>query len=153
MKKIFGLLLSIWIPIYLLFGLLASCEKSSMEEVLSINETTSPTQEVGKHQLAGSWRLKEFYQDIGNGQGNWIPAQNAEQVNFTESGDFSANEFFPLYDRHFNKYRIVDSTRVELYSTQSEETAMFIYKRESETSLLFNPACRENCAKRYTLIQ
>ena len=30
MKKLIGLLFSIWIPLYLLFALLASCEKSTV---------------------------------------------------------------------------------------------------------------------------
>jgi len=157
MKKIFALLLSIWIPIYLTFGLLASCEKSSDSEPILLNSPSS-TQQVNKTQdqaktLTGTWQLKEYFQDNGNGQGSWVPAQNAEQVSFSENGDFSANEFFPLYSRHFNKYRIVDSAHVELYSTESADNVIYISIREGETSMLFNPVCRENCARRYSLIQ
>ena len=153
MKKIFAMLLSIWIPIYLVFGLLASCEKSSGSELSISNPATTAKEQTGKNQLVGTWQLKEFFQNIGNGQGKWTIAQDVEQVTFSPEGDFSTNEFFALYDRHFNKYRIVDSTHVELYSTQHSETVTFFFKRESEASLLFNPICRENCTRRYTLTQ
>jgi hypothetical protein len=146
MKKIFALLLSIWIPIYLMFGLLASCEKSTGDEVSLMNSLQT---DFAKNSVVGKWQLKEFFQNSGNGGGAWMPAQNAEQVIFSESGDFSANEFFP--DKQFNKYRIIDSTKIELYSTQSEEKATYYFKRESATNLLFQPPCRENCSKRYVL--
>ena len=153
MKKIFALLLSIWIPIYLLFGLLASCEKSTINEVSTLSDPRPISTEVTKNNVAGTWQLKEFYQNIGNGEGNWVPAQNSEQVSFSSSGDFSSNSNFSLADRNFNKYRIIDSVRIELYSSQTEDKATFYFRRESETSLLFNPLCRENCSRRYTLMQ
>jgi len=153
MKKIFALLLSIWIPIYLLFGLLASCEKSSMNEVAASSDPESVSTEVTKNSVAGTWQLKEFYQNIGNGEGNWVSPQNTEQVSFSNSGDFSSNANFSYANRNFNKYRIIDSVRIELYSSQTEDKATFFFKRESETSLLFNPLCRENCSRRYTLVQ
>jgi len=153
MKKIFALLLSIWIPIYLLFGLLASCEKSTMNEVAASSDPVPVSTEVTKNRVTGTWQLKEFYQNIGNGEGNWVSAENPEQLSFSSSGDFSSNANFSLADRNFNKYRIIDSVRIELYSSQTEEKATFFFKRESETSLLFNPLCRENCSRRYTLIQ
>jgi len=153
MKKIFAMLLSIWIPIYLVFGLLASCEKSSGSELSISNSNTTSKEQTEKNQLVGTWQLKEFFQNIGNGQGKWVAAQDAEQITFSPEGDFSTNQYFALYDRHFNKYRIADSTHIELYSTQHSETVTFFFKRESETSLLFNPICRENCSRRYMLIQ
>jgi hypothetical protein len=153
MKKIFAFLLSIWIPVYLLFGLLASCEKSTIDEVSTLNDPRPASNELVKSNVIGTWQLKEFYQDIGNGDGNWTTAPNAEQVSFSSTGDFSSNANFPLADRNFNKYKILDSVRIELYSTQTEDKATFYYKRESATSLLFNPLCRENCSRRYTLVQ
>jgi len=74
MKKIFALLLSIWIPIYLLFGLLASCEKSTMNEVAASSDPVPVSTEVTKNSVTGTWQLKEFYQNIGNGEGNWVSA-------------------------------------------------------------------------------
>ena len=153
MKKIFVLLIFIWIPIYFLFGLLASCEKSTMDEVSSLSDARPTSAEVTKNEVAGTWKLKEFYQNIGNGQGSWTPAQDAEQVSFSREGDFTANTYFSLADRNFNKYRIIDSIHIELYSNQSEQKATFYYRKESPTSLLFHPLCRENCARRYTLVE
>ena len=153
MKKIFALLLSIWIPIYLLFGLLASCEKSTIDEASTLSNPGSTSTELTKNAVAGTWQLKEFYQNVGNGDGNWVPAQSMEQVSFSTTGDFSSNSNFSLANRNFNKYRIIDSVRIELYSSQTEDKATFYYKRETETSLLFNPLCRENCSRRYTLLQ
>src|SRR2546423_3770338 len=152
MKKLFILLLSIWIPVYLLIGLLASCKKSSMDESAVVKTQSSSPVDTAKNVVAGRWQLSEFFQDNGNGQGSWISAQDPEQVSFTASGDFSANQYFTLYNRQFNKYRFVDSIHIELFSTQSEEAATFYYRRENTTSLLFHPVCKENCARRYKLI-
>ena len=158
MKKVFAMLLSIWIPIYLMFGLLASCEKSVGDDSTSTRNPAPASKEltktqVEKNQVVGTWRLKEFIQNIGDGHGNWIAASNAEQISFSPEGDFSANEYFPLFDRHFDKYRISDSTHIQLYSSQTTEDVTYYFQRESETSLLFNPVCRENCSRRYTFVQ
>src|SRR5262245_45956056 len=104
MKKIFALLLSIWIPIYMAFGLLVSCDKSMDEEY------PQDQSDFIKNSVAGQWQLKEFFQNSGNGSGAWVPAQNDEQISFSENGDFSANDFFA--DRQYNKYRMIDSTRI-----------------------------------------
>ena|ERR1700730_7928707 len=152
MKKLFLLLLSIWIPLYLLMGLLASCKKSSVVESTALKTPSPPPSDTTKNVVAGRWQLTEYIRDIGNGQSGWINAQDPEQISFTTSGDFSANQYFPLYSRQFNKYRFIDSIHIELFSTQSEETVTFYYRRESESSLLFHPLCKENCARRYKLI-
>ena len=39
MKKIFVLLFSIWIPIYVVIGLFASCENSVAEDNIAVKET------------------------------------------------------------------------------------------------------------------
>jgi len=152
MKKIFAFLLSIWIPIYLLFGLLASCEKSTTDEVSTLSDPKSSSA-FAKNDISGTWQLKEFYQNIGNGQGSWATPQNAEQVSFSSNGDFSSSANFSLAGRQFNKYKIVDSVNIELYSTATGDKAVFYFKRETAASLLFNPLCRENCSRRYTLVQ
>jgi len=43
MKKIFVLLFSIWIPIYVVIGLFASCDNSALEENVAVKENP-PTQ-------------------------------------------------------------------------------------------------------------
>ena len=152
MKKIFVLLLSIWIPIYLLMALLASCEKSNLSESPAINKATDPETETAKNPVAGKWQLAEYFQDIGNGVGSWTSAKAPEQISFTSSGNFSSNQYFSLYNQQFNKYRIIDSTHIELFSTQNEQSLKFYFRREDSTSLLFHPLCKENCSRRYKLI-
>ena len=152
MKKIFAFLLSIWIPIYLLFGLLASCEKSNANEVSTLGDPRPSSAELVKNSVSGTWQLKESFQNIGNGEGNWVTVENAEQVSFSLDGDFSSNTNFSAAYGNFNKYKIVDSVTIELYSTDTADKATFHFKRESETSLLFSPLCRENCSRRYTLV-
>ncbi len=147
MKKIFGLLLSIWIPIYILFALLASCSKSNARM-----DDTIPNGGIPQSSVIGNWQMTEFYQDNGAGQGVWVAATQVETVAFSTSGDFSASQNITLPVQKFNKYRVVDSTHVELYSTSAEGTAIFNYRRESNNSLLFNDQCNENCARRFKLV-
>ena len=153
MKKIFAFLLSIWIPIYLLFGLLASCEKSNASEDSTLSDPGHASTALVKNTVAGTWQLKQTFQNIGNGQGNWVTAENVEQVSFSSNGDFTSNTNFSAAHGNFNKYKIVDAVTIELYSTQTGDKATFHFKKENETSLLFSPLCRENCSRRYTLVQ
>jgi len=152
MKKIFVYLLTIWIPVYVLIGLLASCEKSTVDENTLTNQAP-PSNNAVKTGVVGKWQLLEFFQDMGNGQGNWIPAQETEQVTFTSAGDFVFNGKFPLSLKQFDKYKIIDGSHVQLYASQSDEQAIYLFKRESDQNLLFNAVCKENCSRRYSIMK
>jgi hypothetical protein len=156
MKKLVGLLLSIWIPLYFLFALLGSCKKSVNTPLSqSAKETTSVSEgETQKNTVLGSWLLVEYYEDNGNGSGQWMPAHLHEDINFYEDGSFLANSEYPVFkSKNYTQYTIVDSAHIDLSSPQTEQKTTFHYVRESETSLVFHPLCRENCSRRYQLIK
>ena len=158
MKKLFGLLISIWIPLYLLFALLSSCEKStfSNESPQTKDATSAGAEtETQKNTVLGSWLLVEYYEDRGDGTGQWIKVQDPmhEDINFYTDGSFRANSTFSIFQtNNYTHYTIVDSEKINL-SSSSGQNSTFRYTRESETSLVFHPLCRENCARRYKLIQ
>ena len=131
----------------------AGCEKSNIsDETITTKATNDPTN-TEKNSLVGTWQLVEYWQDRGDGTGAWMPATEAEQVTFTSSGEFKvSNPNSPLGIRGFNRYRIVDGNHVELYSTTGSEKEVYYYNRESEVNLIFNPQCRENCSRRYKLL-
>ncbi|HKP31849.1 MAG TPA: hypothetical protein VJT83_03960 [Chitinophagaceae bacterium] len=159
MKKIFGLLISIWIPLYLLFALLSSCTKSTLgSDKPQLTESTPLGSESvpGKNPVLGSWVLVEYFEDHGDGSGQWITVKDPihEDINFYADGSFLANSEFPVFkNQNYNHYTIVDGDNIDLTSSQTGQKATFHYVRESETSLLFHPLCRENCSRRYKLIK
>jgi len=156
MKKLFAILFSIWIPLYLLFALLASCEKSTVQNEPQLKEAASTIKEpdAKKNDVLGSWQLVEYYQDNGDGTGKWIAAELHEDIKFSDDGTFHANSQYPVFNIHnYTQYRIVDSASIDLFGANSEPPTRFHYTRENETSLIFHPVCRENCSRRYKLIQ
>jgi hypothetical protein len=155
MKKLVALLLSIWIPLYLLFALLASCTKTSLRDQPVTNEATPSALSAPKsNAVIGSWLLKEYYQDNGNGSGQWITAQQKENINFYADGTFLANSSDPVFSgKNYDRYAIVDSVHIDLSSTKRNDKATFYFQRESETTLNFHPLCRENCSRRYLLME
>src|SRR5689334_1430228 len=141
MKKLFGLLISIWIPLYLLFALLSSCKKSTLSsDAPQTKETTSPAKETDfqKNPMLGSWLLVEYYEDHGDGTGQWIKVTDPmhEDINFYADGSFMANSTYSVFNgKNYNRYTILDGSNVNL-TTQAGQTATFHYVRESETSLV-----------------
>jgi hypothetical protein len=131
------------------------CSKSNETPDALVNDNGTSITSAGeqKSSLVGSWRFVEYYQDRGDGTGQWIAATETEEVTFTETGEvrISGNSF--LATRGYNRYRIIDANRVELSSTSnSEAKEIFYFNRESATDLIFNPLCRENCARRYKFV-
>jgi hypothetical protein len=132
----------------------AGCEKSN-----DVADTETRLQASGdptvKNTITGTWRLVEYFQDRGDGTGKWIAATDAEreQISFTADGKVSFSSNSPLVHRGFDRYRIVDANHVELYSSSNADMKeLYYFNRESDTQLLFNPQCRENCSRRYVLI-
>lgn len=124
-------------------------------------DTTIPDQDVkvqaspdvaGKNNLTGTWRAFEFYQDMGDGSGHWAAVTDADEITFTESGELKYSGNSPLATRGFDRYKIIDGNHVELYSSGADKSDIFYYNRESDVYLLFNPQCRENCGRRYKLV-
>jgi hypothetical protein len=132
----------------------AGCEKSNdiADQDSKLQASGDPT---SKNTLTGTWQLFEYYQDKGDGTGKWIGATDGEreQITFTAAGEVSFSSNSPLANRGFNRYRIVDANHVELYSNANGDMKeTFYYTRESDVQLIFNPMCRENCSRRYKLI-
>ena len=132
----------------------AGCEKSNdiADPETKIKVAGDPAE---KNTLTGTWRLVEYYQDRGDGTGQWVGATDAdrEQITFAASGEVSFSSNSPLANRGFNRYRIIDGNHVELYSSANGDMKeIFYYNRESNDQLIFNPQCRENCSRRYKLV-
>ncbi|HYF30862.1 MAG TPA: hypothetical protein VD993_07065 [Chitinophagaceae bacterium] len=126
-----------------------ACEKSNdapEDTTLTASTASNPTD---KAVLVGKWRLVEFFQDRGDGTGQWMPATDPDEVTFTAAGEvmFSGNS--PFASKGFSRYRIIDANRVELSSASGDNKEIFYFDRKSDTELIFNPQCRENCSRRY----
>lgn len=136
------------------FAIATGCSKSNATpDELTDNGTSITSTGAEKNGLIGKWRLVEYFQDRGDGTGQWVAATEAEEITFGSNGELSFSGSGPLAGRGYNRYRIIDGNHVELYSTSnSEAKEIFYYNRESGTDLIFNPQCRENCARRYKLV-
>jgi hypothetical protein len=130
MKKLLGILA--------VCSVLAACDKSDTEVVT--------TQDI-----VGKWRLIEYYRDIGNGSGEWVPsdANDVEIVQFDADGKFSHNENFSIHEG-INRYRIIEQNKIQLYSSTDTITVTYFYKQDKKDELIFNPVCREfSCMKKH----
>lgn len=130
------------------------CSKSNEKpDELKDNETSITSTGAEKNNLIGKWRFVEYFQDRGDGTGQWFPAAEPEEITFTASGEITFSGNGPLAARGYNRYRIIDGNHVELFSASNTESKeIFYYNRESGGDLIFNPQCRENCARRYKLV-
>ena len=121
MKKIFTILA--------ICSLLA-CSKENNEGVVTMQD------------LTGKWKLTEYYRDIGNGTGEWVPtdANDIEIVQFDASGKFTHNENFSIQEG-IDRYRIVGDNKIELYSSAGTDTVRYFFLsrtvRMNSSSILF----------------
>lgn len=131
MKKFYFLLLSIVIT-----GI--ACKKSGVDQMVN-------------PPIVSTWKMTEYVVHRSDGTFQWQNADPAqpEEITFYASGDFSSNQNFLVHDQGYNKYRIIDSSFIELSSTSTSNKATFYYKLETGKQLIFNPVCRENCSRRY----
>ena len=129
----------------------AGCSKSNIkDEEVSLKASGDPSV---KNNLTGTWRLVEYFQDIGDGTGHWVAATDPDQITFNGNGEISFSSNSMLAGRGYNRYRIIDGNHVELYSASSNDIKeIFYYNRETGVYLVFNPQCRENCSRRYKLV-
>ncbi|MGB8193443.1 MAG: hypothetical protein WCF67_16040 [Chitinophagaceae bacterium] len=134
------------------FAIIAGCSKSNMTTDDADISTKATSSGIEKNSLVGTWRAIEYFQDRGDGTGQWFGVTEADEVTFTESGEVIISGNSPIATRGYNRYRVIDANHVELYSTSNSNKDVFYYNRESETSLLFNPQCRENCSRRYRFV-
>ena len=110
---------------------------------------------VTMQDIAGKWQLVEYYRDIGNGSGEWVPADpnDVEIVQFEPNGKFLYNENFSIQES-IDRYRIIDQNKIELYSSAGTDTVRYFFKQDSKNELIFNPVCREfSCMKKHVRLQ
>ena len=126
-----------------------ACKKTALDENISMAVAGVSAQITS---VAGTWKMNEYYQDYGNGSGAWLPAdpQNTETIAFSENGGFAATPNSPL--SRFSSYKVKDDGTIE-FSTSNGFSDAFPYTLESATQLLIKPRCRENCMRRYQLIE
>lgn len=125
-----------------------ACEKSNDVKPEEPNLTASTVDPI-KDVLVGKWRLVEYWQDRGDGVGQWIPATDPDEVTFTANGEVSFSGNSPFASRGYTRYRILDGHKVELSTASGDNREIFLYERKSNTELIFNPQCRETCSRRY----
>jgi hypothetical protein len=128
----------------------AGCKKSTVPDDLVSSQSTSDI--ALKNNLLGTWRLVEYFEDKGDGTGHWVAATDPDEITFTGSGGIKYSSNSPLAARGFDHYTVVDGNHVELFSTSTENKEVYYYNRESDVYLIFNPQCRENCSRRYKLV-
>ena len=119
------------------------------------NELQSATMIVQPDSLAGKWKLIEYFQDRGDGTGDWIKAgpTNTDTIIFYKDGIFSASGSSPLTARRFNQYRLTEKNTISFISTGNNYMESYPYVLETAQQLLIYPTCREKCMRRYKLIK
>lgn len=125
--------------ILILSGGLLACSKSNDADV------------VTKQDIVGKWKLIEYYRDIGNGNGEWVPTDpnDIEIVEFESNGKFMHNENFSIREG-IDRYTIMKDNKIALYSSAGGDTVMYFYKQDKKNELIFNPICREfSCMKKH----
>jgi hypothetical protein len=131
MKKLFVILL--------VCGALACRKSNDGDEV------------VTRQDIVGKWKLTEYYRDIGNGMGEWVPTDpnDIEIVQFEADGKFLHNENFSIRDG-IDRYSIIEQNKVALYSSSGSDTVIYFFKQDKKNELIFNPVCREfSCMKKH----
>jgi hypothetical protein len=124
-----------------------ACEKSPMQtqdkSVAAAKGETEPT-------LAGKWKMTEFWSDLGNGTGSWMPAgETIETVTFGADGSFSSSENSPFYSFGYDRYAVKTTNMVFLFNSKSGSGDSYQFAIESGGTLLLYAKCRENCMRRY----
>lgn len=122
MKKIFAAL-------FLLAFL--SCKKDKQQDLSNTN-------------IIGNWKAIQWQNDIGNGSTPFsdIPAQYNYYMNFKADDNFESN-YFQVANR-FNKFNIIDSSKIILYNQNTNDSAKILYNFENY-KLIISFQCIEAC--------
>lgn len=112
-------------------GLCFSCKKDRKE--------SAPVEIYGK------WKLTETMNDPGDGSGKYIKATGEPKyLSFDKDGKLGGDA---LYMDVF-RYRIIDSTRIEILYQNYIAPQVYWYKLTAKT-LQINPPCIEGCGLRF----
>lgn len=122
-----------------------ACKKTALDE--NISKAVAGVSEENTS-IVGIWRMTEYFQDYGNGNGAWLQAdpQNPESIVFSANGEFTAPPNSPL--TRFSSYKIQENGMIGFFTSTGFSDA-FPYTLETPTQLLIKPRCRENCMRRY----
>ncbi len=131
-----------------------ACEKSNNTPNNTDLTVTAAASDPVKQSLVGTWRLVEYWEDQGNGTGHWVAATDPDEITFTADGQVKVSGNSPLASRGYNRYRVIDGNHVELFSSSNGDIKeTYYYERKGDApDLIFNPQCRENCARHYKLV-
>ncbi len=122
MKKIFA---ALFLPAFL------SCKKNTQG---NLSTTT----------LIENWKAIQWQNDIGNGGTPFsnIPAQYNYYMNFKADDNFESN-YFQVANR-FDKFNIIDSSKIILYKQNTNDSAKIWYNFENY-KLIISFQCIEAC--------
>ena len=124
-----------------------ACEKSSLD---SEKQVGAATQKVSG--IVGTWRLVAYWQDAGNGTGQWITPTFTEMISFNAEGGFTSSSSFPLYSRGYTSY-VAKETQIAFYPNTSSNAMDDSYQYSLQNSVLtFYPRCRETCTRMYQFV-
>lgn len=116
--------------------IIVSCKKSD-------NNNDRPGEVYGK------WKLTETLYDIGNGQGKYTKVTGeAKYIKVEKSGN-QAGKFKGDAMPNLLSFKILDSVRMEVYSSNYQMPTIFRYQ-VSANSLELNPPCIEGCGYRFS---
>jgi hypothetical protein len=118
---------------------------------IACSKSNDADEVVTRQDIVGRWKLIEYYRDIGNGTGEWVPTDpnDIEIVEFQADGKFLHNENFSIQDG-IDRYKIIEENKVALYSSAGNDTVVYFFKQDKRNELIFNPVCREfSCMKKH----
>ncbi|TKC09649.1 hypothetical protein [Pedobacter frigoris] len=95
-------------------------------------------------EIYGTWKLTETWNDPGDGSGKYIKATGkTKYITFERSGELSGDAI----DQPF-RFKILDSERVEIFTTTYKMPVTYRYKLTRGT-LELNPPCIEGCGLKF----
>jgi hypothetical protein len=136
-----------WIITFLAIAVCAiACEKSPM---LQKDQSVAAAKGDQPNSIAGTWKMTQYWNDLGNGTGSWQPAgETVETVTFGADGSFSCSGSSPFYVFGYDHYIAKSSDSLALYNSKTGAADQYKYSLGSGTLVLF-PKCRENCMRMY----
>lgn len=119
----------LWLALFIVFSVsFVSCKKGNN----------------GPGEIYGTWKLTETWNDPGDGSGKYTKVEGpAKYVTFDRSGNIKGNAMPDAV-----KYKILDSTQLEITAKNYPQPLNYRYKVASNT-LELNPPCYEGCGLRF----
>ncbi len=96
--------------------------------------------------IVNNWKAIQWQNDIGNGSTPFsdIPADKNYFFNFRSDGSFAGDYLFT--GNEYDKYRIVDSTKINLYKNNYQDSLRIFYAFSNNyQELIISFHCIEAC--------